>query len=176
MTEKQLINLGIIGVLWLKVCSRLNERKSPPSWWCELRLNLQRTASKGPDFCHVCVLIFCYCYVCRLGLLGLLCRSAAEVCAAPCVCFESADVASYIKEHWKSKCLIFTCSLSSSCLKPPWHNLTQSQGARLVWNVFLWVENHCLYSISVCVCALVFCASHFSPVTLQSRITVVTWP
>lgn len=103
------------------------------------------------------------------------------LCVQVCVwfvCFEVFGVTSLIKEYWKPKCLSLSVFpplsvLSSSLSVPdaPPHSLSQSQGARLVWNVFLWVDvpfvrvDACALPC-MCVCPCLLCG-HF-PLRLHS--------
>lgn len=165
MTEKQLINLEIIGMLWLKVCSRLNEIKLPPNRWCELRPNLQRAASKGPDFCHVCVLIFCYCYVCRLGLLGFLCRSAVEVCVLLLLCVLSRLTWPHILKNIGNQSVWFSLALcplypSPDAWTPPdiiSHNLRVLDWCEMCffeWKITVYTASQCVSASSSVVCTI----------------------
>lgn len=109
----------------------------------------------GPVFCHVCVLIYCYCYVCRLSLLGFPSSSVIagrastmEVCVVPCVCFDVFDMTSLIKGHWKSPSL-------PRCLKLPHivsHNLRVLDWCEMCffeWKITVYTVSQCV-STSLC--------------------------
>lgn len=138
--------------------------------------NWIRLSLVGLVYCDVCVLIYCYCYVCRLDLLGFLSTPviAARGCSwvsvtEVCVGFEVFDVTSLIKGHWESKCLSLPVIYSLSvlfCLKllnTVCHNLRV-----LDWCEMCFFETCCLfvlYSIWVCVCVSLCFVLSFSPMT-----------
>ncbi len=138
--------------------------------------NWIRFSLVGLVYCDVCVLIYCYCYVCRVGLLGFL--SSPVIAARGCswvsvteVCMgcEVFGVTSLIKGHWKSKCLS-SCYLLALCsvylclklLVAVCHNLRV-----LDWCEMCFFETCCLFCViqylNVCVS---FCfVWSFSPAT-----------
>lgn len=116
MKSKQEINLKKKHwILWKMVSCSLNELKThnthftqQPVW----AFNCSRHSLVELIYFHVCVLIFCYCYVCRLGLLGFL--SSSVIAVWDCswvnvmqVCVQSVCVGSVVYVWPMMYCLLW---------------------------------------------------------------------